>query len=252
MWHRLQRHPISVKAFFRHSLVLTYALPRETLQPLLPPGLVLDTFGEFGFVAIALVQTESLRPAFLPRSLGHDFFLSGHRIFARFTTASGRTLRGLRILRSDTNRPLMAFFGNVFTHYGYRRATVKFTATDRLLEIQVSTSNAEADLHVLARLDAPGTSLPPGSPFPHFHQARLFAGPLPFTFDYEPQTHSIVMIEGVRQNWHPQPAEVEVRRNTFFDHAPFRGAPVVLANAFHLADVPYRWRRGVVERLPRV
>jgi len=120
MFPALKRHPIPVVARFRRVLVLTYAFPQDLLRPLLPPGLELDTFHDFGFVAVALVQTERLRPAFLPRWMGQDFFLSGYRIFARFTTSSGRTLRGLRILRSDTDKPLMAFFGNLLTHYNYQ------------------------------------------------------------------------------------------------------------------------------------
>ena len=35
MLHLLKRHPIPISAFFRHSLVLTYALSREVLEPLL-------------------------------------------------------------------------------------------------------------------------------------------------------------------------------------------------------------------------
>ena len=36
MLYRLKRHPIPVRAFFRHSLVLTYALPQQLLRSLLP------------------------------------------------------------------------------------------------------------------------------------------------------------------------------------------------------------------------
>ena len=57
--------------------------------------------------------------------------------------------------------------------------------------------------------------LPESSPFPDLKTARRFAGPLPFTFDYEPQTHSIVKIEGVHENWDPQPVAVEVSKATF-------------------------------------
>src|SRR5437667_9636522 len=91
----LKRHPIPVAAFFRHSLVLTYALPAAALAPFLPPGLSLDTHRGIGFLAIAMVQTEDLRPSFLPKAFGQDFFLSGYRIFARFRTKAGRRLRGL-------------------------------------------------------------------------------------------------------------------------------------------------------------
>jgi hypothetical protein len=55
-------------------LVLTYAFPSGVLRPLLPPGLVLDTYGEYGFLAIAMVQTERLRPSFLPAAVGRKCF----------------------------------------------------------------------------------------------------------------------------------------------------------------------------------
>jgi hypothetical protein len=250
MFYKLKRHPIPVAAFFRHSLVLTYALPCSVLAPLLPAGLMLDRLGGFGFLAIALVKTIGLRPVFLPAFLGQNFFLSGYRIFTRFTTSSGRTLRGLRILRSDTDRTLMARAGNLLTHYQYRHAGVSFSETNDCLEIKITTPGAEADLHVVADISSPADELPKGSPFSDMHQARLFAGPLPFTFDYEEPTHSIVMIEGVRREWKPRPVRVEVRQNTFFDQPHFHGVQPILANAFHLANIPYRWRRGVVDPLP--
>lgn len=250
MKHLLQRHPIPIVAQFRHSLVLTFALPRECLEPLLPPGLALDTHGTFGFVAIAMVQTQALRPSFCPRFLGQDFFLTGYRIFARYKTQAGRTLRGLRILRSDTDRKVMAFFGNLLTRYNYHVAKVDCEEHDHQLEVVIQTPNAEADLHVVVDLGGADV-LPAGSPFADLHVARLFAGPLPFTFDYERETHSIVMIEGVRENWKPQPVKVEVRKATFFERPPFDRFKPVLANAFHIEEIPYRWKRGVREPLPR-
>src|SRR3954452_15467041 len=120
----LRRHPFAVEAFFRWSLVLAYALPARALRSLLPEGLQVDTYDEWGFLAIALVQTENLRPKGFPSVLGRNFFLSGYRVFARFERPGKQTLRGLRILRSDTDRRAMVTFGNLFTHYGYRLADV--------------------------------------------------------------------------------------------------------------------------------
>jgi hypothetical protein len=59
-----------------------------------------------------------------------------------------------------------------------------------------------------------------------------------------------VVIEGVRQDWDPQPVRVEVRQNTFLERPPFAGK-AVLANAFHVRAIPYRWKRGVREPLAR-
>jgi hypothetical protein len=250
MLHALKRHPLSIRAHFGHCLVLTYAFPRDLLEPLLCPGLTLDTYGDLGFLAVAMVQTRALRPAFLPPLFGLDFFLAGYRIFVRFRTAAGRTLRGLRILRSDTDRPLMAAAGNLLTHYGYRKSEVRWVEQEGKLEIAIRTPRAEADLRVIADLTSKPAALPDGSPFAGLEQARKYAGPLPFTFDYEPETHSILMVQGVRKQWDPQPIRVEVLENRFVRQPPFAAAEPILANAFHLADVPYLWRRGVREALP--
>ncbi len=250
MLHWLKRHPIPIAAHFDFSLVLTYAYPREVLEALLPPGLELDVYEGCGFLAIALVATRELRPAVLPRWLGRRFFLSGYRIFVRFRTGAGRRLRGLKILRSDTDRATMTLFGNLLTHYHYEHSQIRWHRREENLTINVITRNAAADLEVRANLASRPAPLPPGSPFPDLHTARLFAGPLPFTFDHEPETQSMICIEGVRKNWNPEPVAVEVPRATFLERPPFHvSPPPLLANAFYLEDVPYRWKRGIREPL---
>ncbi len=250
MLHLLQRHALPIKAQLRASLVLAYAIPADVLQPLLAPGLRLDTYGDFGFLAIALVETRDLRPAFLPPGLGLSFFLAGYRIFTRYQTPAGRTLRGLRILRSDTDRRSMQVFGNLLTHYGYELSLCKVRRSEETYAIEVGTRKGDADLHVEADISVDAVSLPPGSPFPDFREARKFAGPLPFTFDYERETHSILRVEGVRQQWNPRPVSVTVHRNTFLEQERFRSSGAVLANAFYLENVPYSWKPGVREALP--
>lgn len=242
MLHWLKRHPIPISAFFRHSLVLTYAFPPDILEPLLSPGLVLDTWRGHAFLAVALVQTENLRPSFLPRAVGRNFFLSGYRIFARL--AGSESKRGLKILRSDTDMPLMVRAGNWLTHYNYHLC--QSTLEERGGEVHwlIKTPQREADLEVVARLGGDPAHLPTGSPFATLAEARRFAGPLPYTFDYEEATGSIIAIRAERQEWDPQPVEADVRRNTFLDREPFRRAAPILANAFHVCDVPYRWQRG--------
>ena len=243
----LTRHPLPMRAQFEQVLVLTYAFPETTLLPLLPPGLFLDTYEKLGFLAVAMVQTRDMRLGFAPRFTGRDFFLTGYRIFTRYRRPSGQVLRGLRILRSDTDSEFMVRWGNRLTHYGYRKASVDYRTDVRMLEIKIQSSSAEADLHVRAHLAAEPAPLPQGSPFPNLQVARKFAGPLPFTFDYEAETQSIIRVQGVREIWNPQPTEVEVLRNTFIEKEPFCSAPPILASAFHLANVPYRWKRGVRE-----
>ena len=186
--------------------------------------------------------------------MGQDFFLSGYRIFVRYQMKDGvrRTQRGLRILRSDTNRRLMAFAGNRLTHYNYQHAHVRWTKDAGTLAMDIRTPRQTADLSVSADVSKPATALPTGSPFPDFATARRFAGPLPYTFDYEPQTHSIIKIKGVREHWEPMPVQVKIAKATFFDGPGFKGINrPQLANAFYVENIPYRWKRGEREPLAR-
>jgi hypothetical protein len=240
--HLLKRHSIPISAFFRHSLVMTYALQPEILKPLLPQGLVLDTYRGSAFLAVALVQTERLRPSFLPSAMGRNFFLCGYRIFTRLD--GERSRRGLRILRSDTDHPWMVRAGNWLTHYNYRLCQAAIEERDHEIRWTIRTQQNEADLEVVAHLDGEPAPLPAGSPFTTPAEARRFAGPLPYTFDYEDATHSIIGIRAMRQTWNPQPVVVEVRRNTFLEREPFCRTTPILANAFHVRDVPYQWQRG--------
>jgi hypothetical protein len=231
MW---SNNPFAVKAHFRRSLVLTYSCPPEIAEPMLAPGLTLDTWRGHAFLAIAMVQTERLRPAILPSVLGRNFFLAGYRVFVR-----RRNQRGLQILRSDTDRPSMVRLGNRFTHYGYRLCRFEYAQRAGATLWRVSTLRAEADLEVIEHGPA---GLPPGSVFPIEQEARRYAGPLPVTFGYEPASRSLIAVRGVRAHWSPRLVAVEVGRCTWLPES------ARLASAFAVEDVAYRWERGV--RLP--
>ena len=246
MLERLRRHPFAVTAHFRWSLVLAYALPKQVLAPLVPEGLVLDTYDDLAFVAIALVQTEGLRPKHLPKVFGRDFFLSGYRVFVRFERPGKQTLRGLRILRSDTDRRAMVALGNTFTHYGYRLAKVSERREGPLLKLDVSTENREADLHVVADL-SDGAGLPDGSPFRSLTDAQKFAGPLPYTFDRDAPTGKILMVRGLRTSWSTKPVRIVSHTSSFLERPDLAAGAPRLANAFYVEDVPYSWKPGVLE-----
>jgi len=246
----LKRHPIPMATEFGHCLVLTYALPSAVLEPLLPPGLTLDRYEDLGFVAVALVQTHRMRPSFLPATFGLDFFLAGYRIFTRYQTTGGRNLRGLRILRSETDRPLMMRAGNLLTHYNYHLVLVSQIETPQSLAITIRDRQGALRLQVCADWGDLPAPLPDGSPFPDAKAARRYAGPLPFTFDYERETHSIVRIQGIRSKWDPKPVHVQIEKIAFLEEGPFVGTKPILASAFHVADIPYHWKRGIREPLP--
>jgi uncharacterized protein DUF2071 len=249
MLYLLRRHPFRVVAHFDFSLAVTLAYPQEIIKPLLPPGLELDEYGGYGFVAIALVQVRKLRPAVLPSVFGSDFFLAGYRIFTRFRNRQGRRLRGLYILRSDADKQLMVTLGSLLTNYRYTKSHVTACEATGKIAINILSPHSQADLDLIADVSQPAMDLPKGSPFPDWQTARLYAGPLPFTFGYEPQTNSMILVQGHREAWTPMPVIFTIKRATFLDSPPFNQARPILSNAFIVRNVSYSWDKGIREPL---
>lgn len=239
----LQKHPFGVKAFFKQSIVLTFAFPKELLESYIPPCLQLDTFkNKWAFIAIAFVETEKLRPAALPEFLGRNFILSGYRIFVTYTNNNGKRLRGLYILQSETNSKMMNLMGEKLTKY-------KYYFTDIIIHNQnnnIFIKSVKSDYYVEAvKSDNDEVSLPPHSPFENWKEARRFAGPLPFTFSYNHKTKQVLIVEGVRENWKPNPLEIINYHTAFFSTKKL--PEPVLANAFIIENIPYNWKKGKIE-----
>ena len=239
----LKNHPFAVEAHFESSIVLTFAIPKEQLKNLIPECLELDTFRDkWAFVAVAMVQTTGLRPKFFPKFLGNDFFLIGYRIFVRYTNNAGKRLRGLYILKSETDKKKMEILGNIFTHYNYTTTDILQTKKEDSLEIK----SLKSKFNVEIKNTDGEISLPINSPFADWKEARRFAGPLPFTFSYDGSKKNVLIVEGVRENWTPKPLNVTEYSFDFLNSMNLQNA--ILANAFCIENIPYHWKKGKIEQ----
>ena len=244
---RLKQHPFSVAAHFDRMVAVSFAFPAAALRPLVPEGLEIDNYGDFGFVTAALVWTRDLRPAGFPKFLGQDFFLAGYRVFTRLRDESGRNLRGLKILRSETDRRRMVTLGNWMTGYNYRQVAVQIDQSHSETRVVTSLAGGEKTLDLTFDTELVNAPLPDGSPFPDWRTARRFAGPMPFTFSPEPDGRFVV-VEGRRADWTPRPVVVKDWSVGLFDEAPLRGVTPILANAFMVENIDYHWSRGRIIR----
>jgi hypothetical protein len=235
----LKNHPFAVEAYFESSVVLTFALPKEQLQNLIPACLQLDTFQDkWAFIAVAMVQTKDLRPKGFPKFMGNDFFLIGYRVFVRYTNKAGKSLRGLYILKSETDKKKMEFLGNLFTHYNYTTTDIKQFEQNNIIEI--SSNYSKFNVKINNKEDE--IPLPLHSPFADWKEARRFAGPLPFTFTYNNESNEVLIIEGLRQNWTPKPIKVIDYQFDFMSSLNLENP--TLANAFMIENIPYYWKKG--------
>ena len=239
----LKDHPFAVETHFESSTVLTFAIPKKELEGLIPECLELDTFDDqFAFIAVAMVKTKNLRPKGFPKILGNNFFLIGYRVFVKYRNKKGKRLRGLYILKSETNKKRMELLGNVFTHYNYTTTDISTIKQDDFIEIESKKSDFKLKINTKIK----EADLPIDSPFKDWKSARRFAGPLPFTFTYNKIKKEVLIIEGVRQNWKPKAIEITSCHFSYLKSFNFKNC--VLANAFVIENVPYYWKKGKVEK----
>lgn len=251
MLHLLKRHPLSVRAHFDFVLSITYALPPAVAAKFVPSGLLLDEWNGLGFLAAAFVQTRGLRPVLFPGFMRGDYFFAGYRVFCRYRARDGRELRGLKIIRSDTDKRLMTTLGNLLAHYNYHLGEVNIQRDAERVQLRVTSRDGNGDVDLRANVAQNGEFLPEESPFSSPREARHFAGPMPYTFAEEPKTNSMIRVHGIHKGWKPRLVRVSVNKLSFFEQEAFADAKPNLASCFYIEHVDYRWKRGVREQLTK-
>jgi hypothetical protein len=136
----------------------------------------------------------------------------------------------------------MEWMGNIFTHYNYTTTDILQKEENHSTEI----SSAHSNFKVKIIKTEEDIALPENSPFTDWKEARRFAGPLPFTFTYNPISKEVLIIEGVRQNWTPAPVKVIDYDFAFLDSLKLDHP--LLANAFVVRNIPYYWKKGKMEK----
>ncbi|BDS08454.1 hypothetical protein NT6N_34940 [Oceaniferula spumae] len=241
-----QCNPFPVVAWFDYSITLTFAVPVRELAARLPPCLEVDSYDDkWGFLAVALVRTRGLRPKGMPGILGRDFLLAGYRHFVRYQSASGRRLRGLQIIRSETDKRSMVTLGNIFTPYLYQYRPIVTEVSDDLFTAFDENSGFRISVQPV---DEEDENLPEGSVFPDWRAARRFCGPMPYTFSYDADKGRVLVIEGQREKWKPKSMKVIEYNVPYLKTLGF--SEVRLATAFTVRDVPYSWKKGRAEAWP--
>lgn len=240
-----KNNPFSVVAHFDFSLTLTFAVPAVELASRLPICFQPDTHDtQWAFIAVAIVKTRGLRPEKAPKITGKDFVLTGYRHFIRYKSQDERNLRGLQIIRSETNKRSLVALGNFFTPYRYVHEPMLIKADHRNYEV----TQPSTQFSVIAEpAEEASDSLPANSVFSDWRTARKFCGPMPFTFTHDTRRNEVLIIEGQRALWKPKPMRINDYNIPYLDELGF--SEIRLSTAFAVENVSYRWEKGRKEVL---
>lgn len=235
--------PFGIKTWFEYFIVLIYSVDKEKAEAMLPYPLVHEEHNGKALMAAAFVKSKNFRPFFLPAFAGTSFNLVGYRHMAAYTKADGKTIRGLKIIQSGTNKKWMQRGGNELTQYKFRYNPIVIENTNGDITIKGDGVN------ILAREAPPEQEipLPENSIFENWKYARKYGGPLLYTFEVEPENKSVIITEGSRNHWQPRPVHVLQADVDFFKNSPYAEMNPELSAAYLVKDIPYSWKKAVTD-----
>ncbi len=242
MLAQLTSNPFTMKAHFEFSLVLCFVVPKEEVEALIPTEIFsLDLVDEnHAAVAVACVSTSQLRPRWMPKKMGNEFFLTGYRTFVYYKTKSGKRRRGLYILASETDKKSMVLLGNLFSRYNYNYLKLDVERTEENINISSKHGlqiTSKAEKHQFTGNDF----------FKTEQQAKRFAGPLPWTFHFNKKQNAVSMVRGIRKNWNPKFVEVTNYQIPKLNEIGIQHA--TYSHSFFISNIDYQWNKSEIDQL---
>ena len=236
--------PFPVKAWFDTFVVLFFSIDKNKMMEQLPYPLNPDCYKEHALLAVAIVKTKNFRPSFLPSWMGMKFNLVGYRFLSTYQLNETKSIRGLKIIKSQTDQKFMKFFGDKLSQYKFNYNPIKIETRDDLVIIE----GEGIDIKLRVHENPSNTPLPTQSVFENWPSARKYAGPLLYTFEINMFQKQISITEGTRKNWTPKPIEVISYDLEFLKQENISSLQPMLSAAFQVTNIPYSWKKATIQK----
>jgi hypothetical protein len=234
-----------MKTMFQDLLLLTYAVAPERLAALLPPPIYPYVRNGHGYISIVVGNMRGMRPGMVPEFLGTNYYQIVYRAVVRLRHRDGHELPGVFFLRSDSNDPVMSYFGNRLTefrfHYFHTGAIALFACGDDLL-ISVETKDDGGDLVALARDLGPAERLAPADGFASVADERATLVQLFHAYAYDPGRELIYDLEIERGEWHLHRLDLREHFAAYFMEEPFDATCAWPVSHVYTRECSYVWK----------
>ncbi len=240
--HRL---PLTMQTVFQDLLLLTYAVTPERLAALLPQPIQPYVRNGRSYISIVVGNMRGMRPGIVPEFLGTNYYQIVYRAVVQLCHHNGQVLPGVFFLRSDSNDPVMSYFGNRLTefrfHYFHTGAIALFARGDDLL-ISVETKDKGGDLVAHARNLGPATGMAPADGFASIADEKKTLVQLFHAYSYDPQRQLIYDLEIERGEWLLHRLELDEHFAAYFIEAPFDAASAWPVSHVYTRECSYIWK----------
>jgi uncharacterized protein YqjF (DUF2071 family) len=240
----LQHNPFTIRGHLRRCWLFTWRAPVESVRRHMPSVLEPVTHGGFAFWNAVVCEVRDLRPAPLPAWCGLSYWHVGYRIYVRAPLADGREIEGLYFVRSDCDRRIVAWPGNLLTSFRFHVGDVRLEESRPQVTGEIRVPDADAAFE-LDRQQAPALSA--GSPFASLEEASAALKYPPAGIATAGLDHlNVVRITRDEQAWRSRP--IAAPR---LDFKFFANEPVTPELCFELDPIDYQWNRGELLEVAR-
>ncbi len=242
MTHRL---PLTMKTVFQDLLLLTFAVPPQGLAALLPPAVHPYERDGRAYISIVVGNMRGMRPGPLPEFLGTNYYQIVYRAVVRLWGKDGREYPGVFFLRSDSNDPVMSYFGNRLTefrfHYFHTGAINLIERGEDML-VSVQTRDKGGDLVAHALNDGRAESLPPAPGFASMADEKTTLVELFHAYAYDEARGMVYDLEIERGDWQLHRLTMQDYFSAFFMERPFTALDAQPVSHLYIRECSYIWK----------
>ncbi|MGO8951216.1 MAG: DUF2071 domain-containing protein [Ktedonobacterales bacterium] len=240
--HRL---PLTMQTVFQDLLLLTFSVAPERLASLLPPPVHAYIRNGRSYISIVVGNMRGMRPGNVPEFLGTNYYQIVYRAVVRLYHRNGQVLPGVFFLRSDSNDPVMSYFGNRLSefrfHYFHTGAIELFARGEDLL-ISVETKDKGGDLVAHARDLGSAAELAPTEGFTSLADEKETLVQLFHAYAYEPDRRLIYDLEIERGDWLLHRLDLREYFSAYFMETPFDAASASPVSHVYTRQCSYIWK----------
>jgi hypothetical protein len=241
----VNRLPITMKTTFQDLLLLTYAVPPSLLATLLPVYIHPYVDNDQSYISIVVGNMRGMRASPLPEFLGTNYYQIVYRAVVCLRDLEGNDCIGVFFLRSDSNDPVMSYFGNRLTefrfHY-FHTGAISLYQSNQELFVSVETADKHGDLVAYLRNQGPAEYLPPAPGFVTVGEEKSKLVQLFHAYAYDPSREVVYDLEIERGEWHLHRLEMLDSFSAFFVEHPFpRGMAQPISHVY-IQECNYIWK----------
>jgi hypothetical protein len=239
------RLAITMKTTFQDLLLLTYAVPPALLAAQLPAYIHPYIRNGLSYISIVVGNIRGMRLGSVPEFLGTNYYQIVYRAVVCLRDLKGHERIGVFFLRSDSNDPVMSYFGNRLTefrfHYFHTGAIGLFQHKQDLL-VSVETADRQGDLVAYLRNQGPADHFQPAPGFASVTEEKNTLVQLFHAYAYDP-THAVVYdLEIERGEWSLQRLEMLDSFSAFFQEHPFPSGVALPISHIYIQECSYIWK----------